>query len=280
MEFGIDLKRVFLSFAQALFRDTQTGYRWQANPLQTQILITDQYAVNPEAVPEKLPAVIFRRGGIAWGNISIDQRMSMNIITGNILRSDLVRAMGTYICLAAEGYEAEKVANILATNLMARKDEFRKGGIHKVVSLGIGEERMVRGDASPRAFEVSVNVGFTAQQSIFTQNVFDTAEVEVAVDGAPQELNYDYVIHRNDETGTSDIVFLIDDNGRSAPADGAEIVVTYIDNITLEEVTDTFTGDGETIRFSLSRAVYGYYPLFMRKKVDVKVKEDEPEEGS
>lgn len=257
MEFSINLKRVFVSFAQALFSQLNFGYHWKLNPQETQIFIADQYAVNPDAAPEKLPAIILKRGGVAWGNLSIDQRMSTNIVTGDTLRTDLIRSVATYICLSKDGFEAEKIANVLLNQIMGRKDDLRKGGIHKIVSLGMGEERMIRGDSSTRVFEVSVNVGFTAQQYVATQA---SSEITVTVDGEASRLNTNYYVNQ-------DTIRFVE-----PPDDGAEIEVTYIHNISLESITETFIGDGETTDFQLENSVYGHYPLFLNKVTTIDVK--------
>lgn len=58
-----DIKHIFLSFAQEYFSDSlATSYEWNINPVETEIVIADKYAIDI-GVAVKRPSIIVSRGG-------------------------------------------------------------------------------------------------------------------------------------------------------------------------------------------------------------------------
>lgn len=245
------IKKVFLSFAQQLFTTVQPlGLVWDVDPRKTQIFIADNYSVSPEIV-ESMPAIILVRGNAAWAQTSIDQRLSTSLLNDHKLRKDLVRLSVTLQCTSKNGIEAEKIADTLFTSLVGYKDQFRKNGIHQILSISMGEERLVRADSTERLFAIPINVMFAVESEV--AYTVDDYELLITVAGMQtlQHIDYEY------SPGSGINYF-------NPPVSGAAMLATYADAITLDQIVEVPSGivDGINRHFTLSHTVYGYYPPF------------------
>lgn len=246
----LDVKRIFLSFAQQYFAN-QTHYPtylWQADLRDTPIIIVDKNAVDLEVI-EKRPSIVLSRGSMGWMYTSIGQKAFGNRLGSpeTDMHTDLVRGSLTYNCIAKYGIQAEEIANILFQALTQFKLNFRAEGVHKVFGLVIGEEQVLKGKSEQELALVPLVVQYAMQRSLRGAYDYCTLVVNLGDDYAYQGSQWYY---RNDV-----VYFFV------APDDGTEITFTYTDSITLGSVTETATGDGSTTEFTLSNTPLCTYPM-------------------
>lgn len=258
-----ELKRIFLSFAQAYFRDVHPTLKWNVDSRLTKIFIGDKNIAAP-AIFDKMPSIILARGSMSFVQSSIDQMQAQNVPFGSTTtkqRTDLVRGTVTFNCTSQNGVEAEEIANVLFLNIVGMKDKFRENGIHQILGLSIGEEQLARSDASPRLCIVPVTVMFTVQTTILTTQ--DLYAIQVTTNGdyraqmpngsdewnvAPQMLGYT----------VSGVTMTFTE----PPASGISVLATFTGKYTLNNYVDlTPSGliDGLNNVFTLPEEVYSPY---------------------
>jgi hypothetical protein len=248
MSVSIDIKKVFLSFAQQYYA-THPKLTWNADPRLTKIYIADKYALDP-AVVEKMPAIILNLGARGFVRTSIGQVMERDLTRPHTHRTDLIQGLVTYNCISKNGIEAETIADGLLLRLMGFKDEFRTHKIHQLLGMNIGEEQVIRGDASVRMSMVPVYVQYTVQtgaeydERIYTLNVYNSStEVYEAI-------HFEVVSGHN-------IIF------ETAPASGSVLTAQYTGKYTLTDKTETLTGaiNGANKIFFTSEDIFTDYPI-------------------
>lgn len=249
--YSLFLKKLFLSFAQALFSD-HGKYTWKANTAQTGIIICDKYAVD-FALLEKKPGIVLERGSFNWMQTSMGQRLSQNLMSGSEVYTDLIRGSIRFNCIAKSGLVSEELAVILLQSLTGFKKQIKEKGIHQILDISIGEETLVKSDSEVELTVVPVIVVYTSQKMLSYTKDFYSVYVTLTQDDTTSILveNSDYWVRQN-------LITLY-----SAPADGSIINVIYLDASTLTEATETPipAPDGTITEFYLSGSVYGYGPI-------------------
>lgn len=110
-----------LRFLQGLFNHLPEGsYHWEPDKKTTEIIITDQATVESEVV-QKRPAILVTRGPAQFANLALDQLMSMNLMTGQRVHSDLISGNFTLQCVGGNGVEAQHVAWLAMRGLVEYK---------------------------------------------------------------------------------------------------------------------------------------------------------------
>jgi len=257
-----EIKRIFLSFAQQYFRDVHPTLTWNVDPRQTKIFIGDKFIAAP-AVYEQMPSIILSRGDAAFAQTSIDQMQSMDRpVWGNAKqRTDLIRSSITYNCLSQNGIEAEEIAATLFTQIVGYKDQFRSNGIHQIMGISMGEERIIRGDVVPRLYLVPINVVFTVHMHILTTENLYEAVVKIDTEQAGQ-LQDDFWRYNNNLHGyvVSGLTLLF----AYPPSSGIAMAVDFTGAITLNEYVNYVPSglvDGLNTVFTLPEPVYTPYAL-------------------
>lgn len=133
------LTRVFLQFLQGLFEQREAGdYRWSDDEKLSDIGITDQVPIPRERVEQK-PQIVTMRGQAQFANLTLDQMRSVNMMTGEKERTDLVACTMTINCVAKNGVEAQYLAWECMESIRELKDLLQKARMHKVgdeISMG------------------------------------------------------------------------------------------------------------------------------------------------
>ena len=139
--------RVFLLFLQGLFQQFPPGsYKWSFDEKTTDIVITDQVPI-PRTRVEQKPQIVTMRGPARFANLTLDQMRSVNLRTGEKVRTDLVSCTMTINCIAKGGIEAQRIAWIVSTNVRNFKETLQRYGMHKV-----GDEVEVGPESPPGSF--------------------------------------------------------------------------------------------------------------------------------
>jgi len=253
--FNLDIKKVFLTFAQALFAE-HSEYTWNKDIVETKVLIVDSHVLHLKAI-EKKKSIVLSRGSYGWqhttlgqvGEIS-DQTMAQRMV-GITPYTDLLSGSVVFNCLCQNGLVAEDMAHTLFTSLSGFKKQLLKNGVHKITDIAMGEETLLKTDSSIELYAVPISIRFLMQKSITNAPTnFDPFVVT--------DQNAVIYIEGSDFTVTTDgIVF------NTAPITGTTLSITYKNALTLEEVTEDLTGtvDGENTTFTYSEPAYYYYPL-------------------
>jgi hypothetical protein len=258
MSLSVKLKRIFLSFAQQYFRDVPTPYKWDADPKKTKIFIGDSFAAK-SATLEKSPAIILKANPKRWGRTSLDQRQDYPGFGFERLfkvRSDLVVSSMTYQCLSTNAIEAEMVADVLFSALVAYKDQFRGNGIHQLMDIQMGEQTLIRSDSVERLYAVGVTVFYASQETLITSNV----QYEVRIYSERYAESLTQAIIGADLSEEEYLAYTV--SGQTitfnyAPVSGLVLNAQYIDSITLLEKTEQLgIGNGNTLQFVLTSIPY------------------------
>lgn len=249
MSLSINVKKIFLSFVQKYYAEDPI-FTWVPDPRVTKIFIADKYALDTAAV-EKIPSIILNLGGRTWVQSSMDQRLTTDLTRNVTERTDLLRCSITYHVISKNGIEAETIADGLLLRIMAFKGEFRKKKIHQIISSSIGEEQIIRGDASARMIMVPVYVQFTVQAGTQFEEDINTLHV-----WENETLVYefiDYIVSGNS------IGFF------SPPASGLAMTATYTGRYTLTNYNNVALAppysDGVNYTFYTDEAIFAQYPL-------------------
>lgn len=151
--------RVYLLFLQGLFKQFPAGcYRWAENEEDSEIMITDQAPIPRDRI-EQRPAIVTMRGPAQFANMTMDQLLSTDRISGAKTHTDLVSLTMTINCLAREGLEAQRIAWIVMRHIRSLKRLIMRQGIHKVGDdLAVGPESPAGSLVQPEADSEMVNV--------------------------------------------------------------------------------------------------------------------------
>lgn len=258
--FNIEIKRTFVSFAQARFKD-HPKYTWQADLIKTKVLILDKYAINLKVLETKR-SIVVSRGAYGWKHTSLGQRDqradSLALHETREPYTDLLRGTITYNCISQQGLVAEEMAHILFVALAGAKTQFRKNGIHQILNINLGEESILKSDSSIELSAVPIYVEFETQKNFVVGFDFYTF---VLVDENTDSL-YQGAFYDIDATG---IHFYV------APASGKTLTATYTHAVTLAEITEPLIGsiNGVNKDFTVSYPIYTAYPLFSGADVTV-----------
>jgi hypothetical protein len=160
-------KDLILKFLQDLFSepklyDGQNAYLWNLDPMQSKILIVDSYTEDLEKM-ELRPALVLRRGGTAWMNTSLNQRLSFDWRTGARGYTDLIHSDLTVECLSRNGLEAELLADLVFQGIQFFALQIRERGAFKVASVAIGSETLIQADSQQELTAVPVNMTLSFQ---------------------------------------------------------------------------------------------------------------------
>lgn len=249
--YNIDLKKVFLSFAQQLFAESPT-YTWNEDPKKTKILIVDKNVVELRNVQAKR-SIVLSRGTLGWQYTSMGQREKTELFKdSNEQYTDILQGAMIYNCIAQKGIVAEKIAHYLFSRITAHKKQFRNKGILKINNLSIGEESIIKSSSNAELFNVQVFVRFESGQTIYTgYDVYENFYIE----DDNGEKYYQGMYY--DLTSASGISFY------TAPTDGLTLTAHYVNAITLKNETETLIGavDGSNTDFWIPNAAYSEYPI-------------------
>ena len=262
MSLSLDIKRVFLSFAQQYFSTSQNKYVWNADARLTTIFIGDKFSAK-SATLEKYPSIILSANSKRWGRTSIDQLSKFpgfGIDGTTKVRSDLVLGSVTYNCISVNPIEAEVIGSLLFEVLVGYKDQFRTNSINQLLDIQQGDTQQIRADTVGRAYLVPVTVYFSKQATITTGiDNFDLV-VYTYIDKGFAELALQNIIGGSEYfdalvysySGQS-VIF------QSPPASGLAFTATYLDSVTLQNITDTFpVCDGIETVYELTSIPYCY----------------------
>ena len=265
--YSLIIKRLFLSFAQALFAG-HTKYTWKPNIHDTNIFIADKYSLNQEIL-EKKPSIILERGGMRWLYSSMAQRSNINIASRQRDYTDLIKGSIRFSCLAKNGLVAEEIALALLNALTGYKVELKKKGIHQVIDITVGEETLLKSDSTIELTVVPVIIVYTTQKKLSYSIDFYSIYVTQTIDNTVIILieNIDYTVRQNVITFTE------------APPANAVLNAIYISALTLEELSEEPTPacDGVTTTFYLTDSVYGYGAIVETMKITLTGMETDPD---
>lgn len=268
---SLDIKYIFLSFAQNYFKKETTRFIWAENPVTSGIIIADKFSVDL-GIAAKRPAILLSRGPAGWTYAVRGQYGHLNPnISGNIRLgalkpaitedrmmgqeiTDLYSGSVTYNIVAKQGVEAEEIANKLFSAITAHKQDFHQIGIFKFTSMSISDEKIIKYRGDFELVGVSINISFLMQYTFATSDSYHNVRVWLDTEDQFEGINYNVI-----NNGTQIEFF-------SAPETGASVIVTYVDAVTLEtrSMVTIGTGDDITKIFTIinNGAIYGYYKLF------------------
>jgi hypothetical protein len=266
MSYALYSKYIFLSFAQQLFAD-HPEYPWTLNPRTTKVIISDKYFfANP--LIGKIPAIFVGRGPYQWRRLSIGQMSSMDLNAQTTKYEDMLTGLMTYHIIDKNGLVAERLADWLFKFLTAEKKQFAKMGIHAITGLNMGEEQLLKGPDEVELTVVPIAVRYESQKLLgYSIDPYVLAVDSTVIDEdqhpylgstlIPGEgvgrfaQNNDFVLNSGYQ-----LIFIV-------PPSGVEISATYINALTLAEVTEDLSGqvDGVNTILTLSGPVYTDYPI-------------------
>jgi len=142
---AIFLKRTTLEFLQILFGQREPGgFHYDADDTQTEIQITDQHAVDLDAI-HKRPAIVGVRGPISWQQLGLGGGAAegRDMLTGKHTFNDLLTGSVAFSCLSREGTEAEQIAHLVFNSFKFFRPVLQKFGFFSIKSLNIGGESLV-----------------------------------------------------------------------------------------------------------------------------------------
>ena len=172
-----------------------------------------------------------------------------------------MNASVTFHVVSKNGIQAEEIASDLFSALTVHKEELRAKGIHKVSNLSLGEEQMLRSNASIEYATVPITMSFLMQKTLRRGEIANNCRV-----------------YLNGEEIFENIHFVVSNNGEgilleTPPPAGSTLTITYVDATTLETYVDipvTGSLDGVTTSFGLPNTdtgILGYYSLLQAIKV-------------
>ena len=266
MSISLDIKRIFLSFAQQYFRDLPNRYAWNPDSRLTKIFIGDKFSAVSPAI-EKYPAIILSLNTMRWGRQSIDQRSSFpGFALDNVtkVRSDLILGSVTYQCLSPSPIEAELIADLLFENLVGQKDQFRANGINQLLDIQQGDSQQLRADTIGRLYAVPVTVYYTKQASVTTApDNYDLLVYtgDYSVPALQSVIGLEYFDALTYNVSGLEIIF------NQPPASGLQFSARYIDSITLQEVNEVIgTTDGVQLIYELTSEPYCFNEMLNHVK--------------
>jgi hypothetical protein len=276
----LDVKHTFISFAQKYF-ENHSRFTWAADLRTTKLIVADKNTIELEVLDRK-PGIILSRGPAQWHMVAGQkgvgdttkgfmypdglEKLDGPFTEVDVSRKeykDLIDGTVTFNCISANGVQAEEIANELFMALTAYKAEIYKHGIHMIHGISIGEESIIRSNADVELAVVAVMLRYSSQSTITTS--LNTYNLSVVFD---EDTTVFEGIHYRVEPAESGITYDALEF-RTAPEAGTDIVATYADLVTLDEVVDDLTSqvDGTNTTFELSARPYGYYKIV--RSIDV-----------
>jgi len=264
MGYGLDIKHIFLSFAQTLFSNNDF-ITWNLNPNLTDIIIGDEnFIANP--LIELHPTIIIRRSAIRWGMVSIDQRASLDLFTGAKGFSDLLYGALTYNVMAKKIQTAERLADYLFGALTGHRDQFKERSINKITGLTIGDPTLIKGPTEVELVNVPITVQFVYNKQLYTTpESVDLSVRSALLTGVTREnatlgsrpsgnFNNGYYVELIDYTVSGlEISFL------TIPS-GVELTFEYIGDLSSSAITETAEfADGNILTYILLESPRPWY---------------------
>ncbi len=261
------IKRLFLSFLQAYFAQ-HSKFTWTSGN-NTRILILDKYSMDVAPLESK-PAIIISRGYMRFLGTSIGQRLESSLWHDNVRYTDILSGSITFNCLAKNGLVCEELALTVRNAIIGYKNQLKQNGLHTINTLVIGDERQVKGDSDIVLQVVPVELEFTKQSFISSTEDFYTTNVKIQFSGtaygaysglifSTEDLPLQAFENQQYTVFESGIVFV----SGFAPPTGATLSLSFIEPISLNEVTEVPSGlcNGTNRTYYSSQAIYGYSPL-------------------
>jgi hypothetical protein len=267
----LDVKRLFLSFAQAVFSNN-IQFRWDPDLKKTDIIIVDRNAVDLGVVVKR-PTIVLQRGAFSWmyavrgqdGTNAVgfnDKFLADNTGYPNTIRSkvytDLLRCTLSFFCLAKDGIQAEIIANHLFIALTAARDDFRKLGVQNITGLSMSEEQIVKQSSTLEYSGIQIQIGFTIQPTITVEDRLNNCYIYIDNDLFSEQTDYSI-----EDLGTK-VVF------KEIPSETPKI--DYIDAITLETVNAVNlvpTADTKEFLVPDGQAIAGFYKILNNIELDI-----------
>lgn len=126
------INRLCLIFLQELFKESTSGlYKWDPDPLVTEITITDDTPLDPEVINAR-PAIVPVRSQVSWNGVSMDQLSSEDLRTGARIHTDLISGNMTFNCLSRDRTEAEDLAWVTSLHFWVLRRILMKLGFHDI----------------------------------------------------------------------------------------------------------------------------------------------------
>lgn len=267
----LDVKRLFLSFAQAVFSNN-IQFRWDPDLKKTDIIIVDRNAVDLGVVVKR-PTIVLQRGAFSWmyavrgqdGTNAVgfnDKFLADNTGYPNTIRSkvytDLLRCTLSFFCLAKDGIQAEIIANHLFIALTAARDDFRKLGVQNITGLSMSEEQIVKQSSTLEYSGIQIQIGFTIQPTITVEDRLNNCYIYIENDLFSEQTDFSI-----EDLGTK-VVF------KEVPSETPKI--DYIDAITLETVNAVNlvpTSDPKEFLVPDGQAIAGFYKILNNIELDI-----------
>ncbi len=269
-QISLDIKYTFISFAQQYFAQ-HSKYTWDADVRNTNIIIADKNSIDL-GVTVRRPTIVLSRGSFSFMKVGITQRVSglpfmydgnKELLDGptgssdsrkNAMFRDLINGSVRYTVVAKHGVQAEEIADDLLLALTAYQYDIKWKGIHKIESLAMGEESLLKHSSDVELAAVPIDIRFTKNVKIARGEKQNNCRVYVDSTEVFESISF-----RIKTNGTQ-----VEFNG--APDTDADLRITYVDAITLETITNALlvgTPNGTLKTFTVpdSGSVYGYYEI-------------------
>lgn len=159
-------RRLFLGFLQTSFGSRPSGsYRWVPEQDHSQIYITSEYPVRPD-VFTKRPALVVARGPISFWHLGIGEIDEFDPRTGTRTKTTVYQGVLTLIAMSRVMVEAERLALLCTSEVMARRNELLGTGKFFDFGQAIGVSApsapgsMIEGDRGDGIIAVSASFPF------------------------------------------------------------------------------------------------------------------------
>jgi len=155
------VRTLYVGFIQGLFRASPPGaYHWDADNESTEILITDESPVKLDTIGVR-PAISVTRGPVQFFSLGFDDMLSYDFQTGRKTKSILVPGTMAVNCLSRVDIEADRLAWIVAENLLLHREMLMKLGFFEIgrrpaVGAPSPAGSLVMGDNADEYFVVTV----------------------------------------------------------------------------------------------------------------------------
>ena len=160
---------LYTCFLQGLFNHLPHGFfRWEPDLKDTEVVITGEQPLDADAI-QKCPHLVVLRGPYKWANLSLDKMRNTEAFTGNRTHTDLVAGTMGVFCIAEEGMEAGRLADIVFRATVYHRRLLQKtGGFHKIGhDLSAGPETppgaLIRDSSEVEGVMVEVSVPWFLQ---------------------------------------------------------------------------------------------------------------------
>lgn len=168
--------------------------------------------------------------------------------------TDLLQTSLSFNVMAKSPYAADSIANEVFMVISAYREWFKEKGVHKVTSMRLGKENIVKIDSVEVSITVvPIEISFLSQETLTLSEKFYNARVYC--DNEEIYENTDFIV----QTSGTQILLTWD------PPAGAVLSIDYIDAITLEEITNATLiqsiGNDRLYTVPDNGTLYGYYHI-------------------